>query len=62
MGAGVETILWPNVTGRFEYLYVTLPGLGSSSVTLPQAKTTTSSNRFTDNILRVGLNYRFLPQ
>jgi outer membrane immunogenic protein len=69
LGAGVE-ILADKWTWKLEYLYV---DLGTASGTVPLsgtvctpvctsfAGTTTYSNRITDNIVRVGLNYRFWP-
>jgi outer membrane immunogenic protein len=65
IGAGLEAALGAsNWTGKIEYLYVdlgstgntltsTIPALGGGFLTL------TRSTRITDNIFRVGLNYRF---
>lgn len=59
LGLGVETMLWGNFTGRVEYLHLSLPGLGTAQVVNGQANVTSTSNRFTDDILRFALNYRF---
>jgi outer membrane immunogenic protein len=63
-GAGIEMKLWGNWSGRIEYLYMDLAGLGSSTFTLTSGNPTpifltTTSHDFTDNILRVGLNYQW---
>jgi len=66
-GAGMEMKLWGNWSGRIEYLYMELAGLGTSSFVLtngnpplpPFVTLTTTSHNFTDNILRVGLNYQW---
>jgi outer membrane immunogenic protein len=63
IGGGVETALWgSNWTGRLEYLFISLPGLGTSTVVFPQAVLTQTANRFTDSIVRVGANYSFGPR
>jgi outer membrane immunogenic protein len=58
-GAGVETTVGNGWSAKLEYLYVDLgksestiatPGLGSLAAT---------SRRFTDNIVRVGFNYKW---
>jgi outer membrane immunogenic protein len=61
-GAGMEMKLWGNWSGRVEYLYMQLAGLGTSNFVLTSGNPspiflTTTSHNFTDNILRVGLNY-----
>ncbi len=68
-GAGLEGKLFsPNWTWRVEYLYVDLGSLdtltsfaaaSSSANASNLAGTVTTHTRFTDNILRVGLNYQF---
>jgi len=70
LGAGVEAALANKWTWKIEYLYV---DLGTASGTVPLsgtvcapgctafAGTATYSNRMTDSIVRVGLNYRFGP-
>lgn len=63
VGAGIETKLWGNWSGRIEYLYMELDGLGTSVFSLsngnPAVVLTTTSHEFTDSILRVGLNYEW---
>ena len=61
VGAGVEGRLWGNWTGKIEYLYMDL-GTVSNTVFFPTNApplTATYSSRITDNILRVGINYKF---
>ena len=63
VGAGLEGRLFGNVTGKIEYLYMDF-GTISTSVANPLNATpvTLSSNsRITDNIVRVGLNYKLDP-
>ena len=71
VGAGVEAALGANWSVKFEYLYMDLGDVGGSSATnvvtattVGRATTTTTlayvfNTRFTDNIVRVGLNYKF---
>jgi outer membrane immunogenic protein len=59
-GGGIEAAIWDKWTWKAEYLYLQLSGLGATQVTLPNALSqVTTSHQFTDNIVRVGLNYRF---
>lgn len=69
-GAGVETALGNDWSLKFEYLYMDLGNVGSVTGTTASSSTagatvTTVTNtslfntKFTDNIVRVGLNYRF---
>jgi outer membrane immunogenic protein len=64
VGAGVEGVIGGNWTAKLEYLWVdlgrtsgsfatTLAGLGGGVLT------STYSSRITDNIVRVGVNYKF---
>jgi outer membrane immunogenic protein len=69
VGAGVEGVIGGNWTAKLEYLYVdlgrtsgsfatTIPAFGAGLV--PSGTLTSSySSRITDNVLRVGLNYKF---
>ena len=62
-GAGVEVALWTNWSAKFEYLYVSANG---ANVTAPipnalGAGFATTPMEYRDNIVRVGLNYRFRP-
>jgi outer membrane immunogenic protein len=67
VGAGVEAALGGNWSVKFEYLYMDLGHVGGSTFTTttvaPVGTTTALTNvfntRFTDNIFRVGVNYRF---
>ncbi len=63
VGAGLEGRLFGNVTGKIEYLYMDF-GTISASVTNPfnaTPVTLSSNSRITDNIVRVGLNYKLDP-
>lgn len=64
VGAGIEGAIDGNWTAKLEYLYVdlgrvsntfatTIPALGGGTLS------STTSSRVTDNVLRVGVNYRF---
>jgi iron complex outermembrane recepter protein len=62
-GAGVETHLSGNVTGKVEYLYLDF-GRVSTIATNPLNSTPLAVSldaRVTDHIVRVGLNYKFDP-
>jgi outer membrane immunogenic protein len=62
VGGGIEGMIAPNWTVRAEYLYV---DLGSQSVSAtpigvpPGLVTLTASHTFLENIVRVGVNYKF---
>ena len=60
VGAGIEGALVNNWTWKAEYLHM---DLGSVSVTgiAATGATFTASSKFTDDIVRLGLNYRFVP-
>jgi outer membrane immunogenic protein len=57
VGAGIEGVISGNWTAKLEYLYVDL-GRVNGSFTLG-TDTSSYSSRITDNVLRVGLNYKF---
>ncbi len=64
VGAGVEGAIGGNWTARLEYLYVDLGHVSGSFVTPINALgggviTSDYNSHITDNILRVGINYRF---
>ncbi|THD47767.1 MAG: porin family protein [Bradyrhizobium sp.] len=61
VGAGVEAALGGGWTGKLEYLYMDLGGFDNVfASTVPNfSGTFLASSRVTDNIVRVGLNYRF---
>jgi outer membrane immunogenic protein len=58
VGAGIEGAIGGNWTAKLEYLYVDL-GTVSGSFTLPSTNVSSYSSHITDNVLRVGINYRF---
>jgi outer membrane immunogenic protein len=60
VGAGIEGALANNWTWKAEYLHM---DLGSVSVTgiAATGAAFTASSKFTDDIVRLGLNYRFAP-
>jgi outer membrane immunogenic protein len=64
VGAGVEAALVGNWTWKAEYLYVNLGSLDDPDAPAPRitsvtgGQTLTRSN-YTDNIVRIGLNYKF---
>jgi outer membrane immunogenic protein len=63
VGAGLEGRLSGNWTGKIEYLYMDLgsvSGFGTLLTSNPPLRFDYSS-RITDNILRVGINYKFGP-
>jgi outer membrane immunogenic protein len=60
VGAGIEgTILDSHWTWRIEYLYLNLGSLSGSGTDPITSGAFNSDAKFTDNIARVGLNYRF---
>jgi outer membrane immunogenic protein len=64
VGAGVEGVIGGNWTAKLEYLYVDLGRVsGSFATVIPALGTGTLvssfSSRVTDNVLRVGVNYKF---
>ena len=58
VGAGVEGVIGGNWTARLEYLYVDL-GHVSGSFVLPSTNIISYNSHITDNVLRVGINYKF---
>ncbi len=63
VGAGIEGRLGGNWTGKIEYLYMDLgsvSGFGVLTTSNPPLRVDFNS-RITDNILRVGINYKFTP-
>ena len=64
VGAGVEGAIGGGWTARLEYLYVDLGHVsGSFLTTIPAlgggAITSNYSSHVTDNVVRVGINYKF---
>jgi outer membrane immunogenic protein len=58
VGAGIESVTWdPHWTWKIEYLYL---DIGTLSAAVSSGLTATSiTTKFTDNILRAGLNFHF---
>jgi outer membrane immunogenic protein len=64
VGAGLEGAIGGNWTAKIEYLYIDLGNISGSFVTpiiAPSGNFVTASynSHITDNVLRVGVNYRF---
>jgi len=64
VGAGIEGAIGGNWTAKLEYLYIDLGRASGSFLTTSAAFgggviTSNFSSRITDNVLRVGVNYRF---
>jgi outer membrane immunogenic protein len=61
IGGGLEAALGGGWTGKLEYLYVDLGSVSNSfeSTAFPFNGTVRASSRVADNIVRVGVNYRF---
>jgi outer membrane immunogenic protein len=57
-GAGIEGVISGNWTAKLEYLYVDL-GRMSGSVAATPTLTESHSSRITDNVVRIGINYRW---
>jgi outer membrane immunogenic protein len=65
-GVGAEVVLAGNWTGKFEYLYMDLGSLDDLDAEISPPRVisvsggqTLTHTTFTDNIFRVGLNYKF---
>jgi outer membrane immunogenic protein len=59
-GAGIEGALPDNWTWKAEYLHMDLGSVSATGIAATGA-TFTASSKFTDDIVRLGLNYRFAP-
>jgi outer membrane immunogenic protein len=59
VGAGIEGMIDANWTAKLEYLYVDLGTVSGSFTPVVGAVTSSYSSRITDNVLRVGVNYKF---
>lgn len=55
-GAGLEYAITDNLSARVEYLYLDTGNVNTGSIGPP---TTAITSRMQDNLVRVGLNYRF---
>ena len=60
VGAGIEEHIAGNWTGKIEYLYVDFGSISASSNNqLNITLVNTFNSRITDNVVRVGVNYKF---
>jgi outer membrane immunogenic protein len=59
VGAGVEAALWSNWTAKLEYLYIDFGTINDTLTGIAPITPIVTGSRVTDQILRVGLNYRF---
>jgi outer membrane immunogenic protein len=59
VGAGVEAALWSNWTAKLEYLYVDFGTVNDTLIGIAPITPVVTGTRVTDQIVRVGLNYRF---
>ena len=59
LGGGVEAALWGNWTGKLEYLYIDLGTVNNTLIGIAPITPVVSSSHITDQIVRVGVNYRF---
>jgi opacity protein-like surface antigen len=61
-GGGVEARLFGNWTGKLEYLYLDLGTITTVPTPAPASTVATAFNsRVTDNVVRLGVNYKFDP-
>src|SRR5262245_13790674 len=61
-GGGVEARLFGNWTGKLEYLYLDLGSITTVPTPAPASTVAAAfSSRVTDNIVRLGVNYKFDP-
>jgi outer membrane immunogenic protein len=62
LGGGVETHLWAGWTAKVEFLHLDLSG-NTNALFIPApfgpAALLTTTNRFRDDIIRAGINYKF---
>jgi outer membrane immunogenic protein len=61
VGGGIEGRLSGNWTGKIEYLYMDLGSISGTVINTPAGIGASWSSDITDNIIRVGLNYKFQP-
>jgi outer membrane immunogenic protein len=61
VGAGLEGVISGRWTGKIEYLYVDYGDVSGNIALLNAGIQANYSSHITDNVLRVGLNYRFSP-
>ncbi len=58
-GGGVEAAVWGNWTAKLEYLFIDLGTINDTLIGIAPITPVATSSRVTDQIVRVGLNYRF---
>ena len=58
-GGGIEGAFGGGWSAKVEYLYIDLGKLEQTVTVPPAALTATFNSRLTDNIVRVGLNYKW---
>jgi opacity protein-like surface antigen len=62
LGGGIEGRLAGNWTAKIKYLYLDVGTVTTIPAPAPNSTTATAFNsRITDNLLRVGVNYKFDP-
>jgi outer membrane immunogenic protein len=61
VGVGVEGMITTNWSAKLEYLYMDLGRFSAGTFTLAPGSLigVSVSSKFTDNILRAGINYKF---
>jgi outer membrane immunogenic protein len=61
VGAGIEGMITQNWTAKLEYLYMDLGSFNAGTLSLAPAALIAANfnSRFTDHILRAGINYKF---
>jgi outer membrane immunogenic protein len=59
VGGGVEAALWSNWTAKLEYLYIDFGTVNDALIGIAPVTPVVTSSHVTDQIVRVGLNYRF---
>jgi outer membrane immunogenic protein len=59
VGGGVEAALWDNWSVKLEYLYIDLGNASNTYTGIAPFTPVVTSSHVTDNILRIGFNYRF---
>ncbi len=60
-GGGVEAAFYDNWSMKLEYLYIATKNLTGGSALPLALGTVTESANVRDNIIRLGINYRFGP-
>ena len=58
-GAGLEVAFADNWTARAEYLFVDLENASFATVLSPSGTASTTTVKFYDNVIRLGLDYKF---